>query len=467
MSTIERRKGGRGDVSGAPPSWSGIEGVEVESLAPGGAGLVRLASGEVGFVDGVLPGESVRVRSAGKVRGARRLELVEVVRASTERVSPACPHQRACGGCDWMHMSAAAQGRGHADIVRGLLARAVGSCPEPTVREAPTHHRTRARLVIHVERGRATLGFRERGSHALASIDDCQVLAPSLFAAARRLSTEVAIHVSAPSSARREDGRGIRGVAASGRAVDLQLAIAFGAGALPVVDLEASVDLGTAFFQAIDQAIRGSERWLAGAMVRSPGAREPARFGDPRAVQRGLDGLPMVAPSGGFAQSSDAGASLLAERTVALAAPQGRHVFELFSGSGTLSVELARHAASLTSVELEAAAVACARENLQARGLHATLRQGDAERTPIPAKAELVVLDPPRAGAAGAVAAIAAARPRDVVYVSCDPATLARDAAVLARAGYGIAALETLELFPETSHVETLCRFTRSRARER
>jgi 23S rRNA (uracil1939-C5)-methyltransferase len=146
--------------------------------------------------------------------------------------------------------------------------------------------------------------------------------------------------------------------------------------------------------------------------------------------------------------------------------PRPRHVVELFAGSGTLSVLLARGAVSFQSVEIDAEAAATARQNLEARELAAKVTVADADAFPIPHGATVVVLDPPRTGAPGAAKAIAASAARVVVYVSCDPATLARDLGILTGGGKGrfaITDVETFELFPQTSHVETVVRLERAR----
>jgi 23S rRNA (uracil1939-C5)-methyltransferase len=142
-------------------------------------------------------------------------------------------------------------------------------------------------------------------------------------------------------------------------------------------------------------------------------------------------------------------------------------VVELFAGSGTLSVLLGRDAASFLAVEIAPQAVDAARENLRARGLGADqgvkVTCADADAFAIPAAATVVVLDPPRAGAPGASQAIARSGARAIVYVSCDPVTLARDLAVLAdaKSRFAITDMETFELFPQTSHVETVVRLAR------
>jgi 23S rRNA (uracil1939-C5)-methyltransferase len=412
--------------------------VRVDRIAVGGAGVGRLADGAVVFVGGAAPGELVEVE-VDRSRKPARGSLVRVVEPSPDRVAPPCPHARECGGCDLMHLTGPAQAGAHAAIVRDAVAHATGLSTLPEVQthapSTPLGYRTRARLFARVERGRVRVGYRGAASHAVAVVEACLVLddaiAPLVGALPGLLDGAV--------------GEG-------------DVSIARGDGARPVVDLAWRGALPAAFWARVDERV-ASGAW-AGARVRLDGVAAPATFGDPRPVLAGPDGLPMRLAAGAFAQPSEAGAIALARRVAALAAPAGRHVLELFAGSGTLSVALAPGAASFTAVEIDADAAACARDNLAARGLAAKVAAADADAYPIPPKAEVVVLDPPRTGALGAAKALAASRAKTVVYVACDPPTLARDLAVLATK-FVLTDLETFELFPQTSHVETVARLAR------
>ncbi|NUP07050.1 MAG: class I SAM-dependent RNA methyltransferase [Polyangiaceae bacterium] len=422
--------------------------VTVESLAPGGEGVIRLPDGRVGFVHGVLAGERVRVavdRAAGKKLQARLLAVLE---PSADRVDPPCLHARRCGGCDWMHIAREAQASRHAEIVAGLVKRAVGAHPEIVAHtlSVDASLRSRARFALRCDHGVAKIGYRARGSHTLVDVDACLVLEAGLLEAARLVASWLG-------GDRRARGEG-------------EIGVAFGmrdGKRLPVVELTYDGEPPGSFFASADRAC-SSEGPLAGVRVALRGARQPITVGDPHPVATGFDGEPLVIATAGFAQPSDAGGTLLAERTRALASPDGAKVLELYAGSGTLSIGLCRGASSFASVEENADAVACARKNLTSRGLSGTLRVGDAESASIPRGLDVVVLDPPRAGAPRASAAIAAAKPKRIVYVSCDPPTLARDLAVMSKAGYGVSALETVELFSYTSHVETIALLTRGAA---
>ncbi|MFT3766767.1 MAG: methyltransferase [Minicystis sp.] len=442
-------RGGGGSRTQPPraPRAAVRETLRIESVAAGGDGVARLPSGAVVFVPRTAPGDVVEAEVITSTQPASG-RVLRVVEASAERVAPPCPYVDACGGCDLMHLAAAAQERAHAEIVRSAILRAIPGVTLPEIRvhgaPAPLAYRTRARLFLKTEkRGVVRVGYRAPGSHDLTAVDACLVLDPAV----------------APLLA--ELGEVLAGASGDGDAH-----VARGKEGRPVVSIAWRGELPASVWAAIDARVtRGA--W-AGARVVLHGAGQPASFGDPRPVIAGADAAPLVIAPGGFAQPSDAGAALLARRADELsrieAKPRPRHVVELFAGSGTLSILLAQGAASFTAVEIDEAACAAARENLTARALSAKVVTADADAFAIPPNTNIVVLDPPRTGARGAAKAIAASSARVVVYVACDPPTLARDLAVLTASGkLAITDVETFELFPQTSHVETVVRLERLR----
>jgi 23S rRNA (uracil1939-C5)-methyltransferase len=192
---------------------------------------------------------------------------------------------------------------------------------------------------------------------------------------------------------------------------------------------------------------------LAGVQLAIPGV-PPARIGDPRAVSMAVDG-PVFTPPGGFAQASEIGDRVLVDLVTKRANAEGLRVLELFAGSGNFTVSLARVAEHVTAVEIDAPSSNAARENVAARGLkNVKTVTADADSYAIPKETDVVVLDPPRAGARGAVAAINARRLKRVVYVSCDPSTLARDLKTLTN--YSVVSLDAVDIFPDTSHIESV-----------
>jgi 23S rRNA (uracil1939-C5)-methyltransferase len=429
--------------------------LRIDSLAAGGDGVGRLESGEVVFIPSTAPGERVEaaIDLGQKPAQGRVLQILE---RSPDRVEPPCPHVASCGGCDWMHLDVAAQERAHAAGVASSIAHAASGAEVPPVishaASSAMAYRTRARLFVKVERGRLRIGYRAQGSHEVVAIDACVVLDAALAPLLGDLPVVLA------------------GTTGEG---DAQ--IARGKSGLPVVDIAWRGEIPATTWAALDARVT-SGAW-AGARLRVEGSSLPAVFGDPRPFVEGADGSPLAIAAGGFAQPSDRGAAALARRVDELAwltsgAPgqgplwkeeRAHHVVELFAGSGTLSILLARDVASFNAIEIDADAAACARTNLAARGLDGKVTVADADAFAIPPRAEIVVLDPPRAGAPGAVKAIAASSARVVVYVACDPPTLARDLGVLLRSGFVLTPVETFELFPQTSHVETVVRLARSR----
>lgn len=378
-----------------------------------------------------------------------RGRLLRVIEPGPARVEPPCRFADACGGCDLMHLSPEAQRAAHRDIVLESLRRiaGIGALPDivthaaaaaaPGSAEPALAYRTRARLHARVHRGRVEVGYRAPGSHDLVPVDRCVVLVPELDALLAEL----------PPLLEGATGTGEISVARAGHR--------------PVVDVAWRGTLPAAFWSRLDERV-ASGRW-AGARAWLEGASAPASFGDPRPVIEGADGRPLVLAAGGFAQPSDAAATVLARRAAELVRRSGEPIgalVELFAGSGTLSILLAPLAARFVAVESDEASARAARDNLEARGLRAKVIAADAASYDL-ARADVVVLDPPRTGAREAAQRIAASHARAVVYVACDPVTLARDLAVLVAAGFTVTDVETVELFPQTSHVETLVRLTR------
>jgi 23S rRNA (uracil1939-C5)-methyltransferase len=415
--------------------------VEVVGIAKGGDGvgflMVEGGGWRAVLVAGAVPGDRVRaeVASSGGVLRARVLELLS---ASPLRVQPPCEDAGRCGGCDLMHLELAAQRRERRGILARALSGLMGDSPQLLVHEAASHtgYRSRARLGV-LARDRVVAGYRARRSRELVQVARCAVLEPEIESARAGLAGWL---------------EGSRGTG--------EASVYAGAGGMAAIELRWSGELAPTVFARAADAVR--ERRWAGASVWLDGAREPAIVGDARGYVRGSDGGPLWTAPAGFAQANPAMSAVLGRRVLQLARCDGERVVELFCGAGNFTVGLAPRTASLVAVESEAAAVAHARENLRSRSLSARLVCADANAFQIPAGTRLVVLDPPRTGAAGAARNIAASRARRVLLVSCDPATLGRDAAILAGSGrLRLTRVELFEMFPHTSQIEALAVFER------
>jgi 23S rRNA (uracil1939-C5)-methyltransferase len=241
---------------------------------------------------------------------------------------------------------------------------------------------------------------------------------------------------------------------------------------LAVVDLRwrGESDLPREVFARLESAVTAGA--IAGARVWDGDVKVPATIGDPTPWIRGADGAPLRLSPGGFSQASEEGNTRLARRVAELASelsPPDANVLELFAGAGNLTVMLARDR-RVTAVEAERDACAAARENLAARGLTARVVEADAAThaaAHLDRSVKLVVLDPPRTGARDVARALAGSRPPAVIYVSCDPPTLGRDLATLAEAGYTLSSVTAVEMFPQTSHVETIVALVRGGTKTR
>jgi len=196
---------------------------------------------------------------------------------------------------------------------------------------------------------------------------------------------------------------------------------------------------------------------VRGTVVTGAGARLVA--GDPTVRVALEPGLALEVPADVFTQVNPGANPSLVATVVALGAfAPGAHVLDLYCGAGTLSLPLARRGVTVLGIERSRVAVEAARANAaRLRLAAATFRADDVARAlagPLPGPLDAVVLDPPRTGAAAAVPALAALRPPRIVYVSCDPATLARDVRVLLGAGYRLGRVQPIDVFPQTYHVE-------------
>jgi 23S rRNA (uracil1939-C5)-methyltransferase len=410
----------------------------IAELSPGGAGVaIEEIDGErrAIFVPGVVTGERVRVEADFSRRPARA-RLLDVITPSVERRDRECRWCEECGGCDWMHLSVAEQARAHAAIVTSVLPLAFRET-EVIAHPAPMSvaYRTRARVHVDARRGRVLVGMYGRGSHDPVPVESCLVLDPVLD----RVRGSLAAWLEGAK------GRG-----------EAQIALGQpGTARKAVLDLRWNGELAAPVFGRLERAV--GDGTLAGARVFAGEVKVPARIGDPTPWIRGADGEPLRLAPGGFSQATEEGNAALAKRAAELAdmiAP-GAHTLELFAGAGNITVLLARTHA-VTAVEIVREACEAARANLSARGLSAKVACGDAATYAIAKDAKLVVLDPPRTGAKEIARTLASRPVPAVVYVSCDPPTLGRDLTILAEAGYRLDAVETFEMFPHTSHVETV-----------
>jgi 23S rRNA (uracil1939-C5)-methyltransferase len=419
--------------------------LRITSLAPGGDGVAHAdIDGErrAIFVPHAAPGDLATV-DVDPTRRPARGHLVAVVEPGPDRVVPACPWSTRCGGCDWMHVSLPAQTRAHVDQVRAALPASWRDVAiESHAAGAALAYRSRARVHVRCERGRVDVGMHEAGTHDPVAVDACAVLTPAVETARRSLAALF---------------DGCRGQG------DVQIAL--GAGGCAVLEVRWGGELAPAFFGRLEKMVQSTS--VAGARITEGDSTRPAVVGDPTPWMLGADDHPLRLAPGGFAQASEASNAALARHVAGVVAPlRADKAVELFAGAGNLTVVIASVVPDLVAVESSRSSCDAARANLAARSLHARIVEGDAEAYAWSPATRLVVLDPPRTGARAVAERLASSRVAHVVYVACDPQTLGRDLAVLAEGGaYEPRSVATFEMFPQTSHVETVVHLERTRAR--
>jgi 23S rRNA (uracil1939-C5)-methyltransferase len=411
----------------------------VERLSKSGDGVAQ-HGGRAVFVSGALPGEQVlaELTETGRVL---RAEVVEVLTASPARRTPPCALASTCGGCDWLHVQEATQLEQKQQIVVSALEH-LGKLDSssyallPTVTSSePLGYRRRA--VLHPAQG--ALGFFGRGSHTRVRVDACPALTKPL--------TDLPGRVAGLLGGALKDVEAVHLLECEGR-VALSLHVAERPRPRHREVLELLVRDGV-----VDGAVL-----LPGA-----GKGGPELFGQPVLEENGVLHRP-----DGFAQANAQVNRALVSQAVDLLDLQVQlTVLELYSGNGNFTLRLAECAGRVVAVESSAVSVQLAQEALRRRKTEGVrLVQGDCEKFAAGLVSEgqrfdRLLLDPPRTGAPGIGTWASKLRVARVVYVACDPASLARDAAELVRAGFAPVALQLFDLFPQTHHIEAVMAFAR------
>jgi len=419
----------------------------IEKAIYGGAGLAHEAGMAV-FVPFTLPGETVEARLTGGAATFGNAELIEVLEASPARVAARCAHFGACGGCQYQHSDYATQVAMKVEILRETLERAgLSELPEiqPHAAEA-WGYRNRIRLRVGVVDGELRIGYNRRGSNEMLPIRECPIAAPLLLKAAEAV-LRVATEVSAV-------GVWIREVAeieifANGDGSALQMTFFVRNG-------KAVIFRSFAGFcdrlKEIVPELSGAEVSLQAATGRK--AKQGVAWGTAGLKYRVADKEYWVS-RGGFFQVN----RFLVEELVRLvtAGRGGALAWDLYAGVGLFSRVLADSFAAVVGVETVAGDLATVLKGKGRLAVGATtaefLRGAIIQRE----RPDLIVMDPPRAGLGTEVCELLArVKAREMVYVSCDPTTLARDLNAMVDSGYTVKEVHMVDLFPQTFHLETV-----------
>ncbi len=425
---------------------------DIVALAHDGRGIARI-DGKAVFVAGALPGERVSLRIVKRRSQMDEAMLGEILTASPDRVVPRCPHFGVCGGCSLQHLEAGAQLAAKQAQLLEDLARIGRVTPDRVLaplRGPSWGYRRRARLGVKYvhKKGRVLAGFRERDKPYLADLETCDVLVPQLHDLPQRLAALVetlSVREHVPQ-------------------VEVAVGDAVTALVFRVMQTPSAADLERLARFAAAQAVR---------IFLQPGGLDTIRALD--AGGRPLDyaiaahDLRIEFGPADFVQVNAAINAAMIDLAIAeLAVEPGDRVLDLFCGLGNFTLPLARRAAQAVGVEGDAGLVAKARANAAANGLGNTafFTENLAEPASFGAWAatayDRVLLDPPRAGAREIVARMASWRPRRLVYISCHPGSLARDAGILVETqGFKLVAAGVMDMFPQTTHVESIAVFAR------
>ena len=424
--------------------------MDIEKLAFGGAGFGRV-EGKACFVPFTAPGDRIRVRIVREKRSYVEGELREVLVAGADRAHPPCPVFGTCGGCDWQHVTYERQLREKQHIFADTLWRIarvetdrvlpIAAAPEPY------GYRSRLQVKLRYVAGELHIGFFRAGSHFVVNIPDCCAVAHP------EINKLIA---------------GLRHCLAAAPEPDR----------IPQVDLAVGDDGGaTMIFHYIGDRRRETceflERsrhaWPAGtgiffqsgrkSSIVSLGGRDRLSY-RLSAVERDLE---LSFGAGGFSQVNYAQNQLLVKTALEWLKLAGQEkVLDLYCGNGNFTLPLAVSAANVVGLEIFEASIGDAVANARRNGLtNTSLLCVDAadeikRLTTAGEKFDIVLLDPPRTGAADLVGLLPALEPRHILYVSCDPPTLARDIAMLKKSGYDVVKSLPVDMFPQTYHTESI-----------
>ncbi|TAM92991.1 MAG: 23S rRNA (uracil(1939)-C(5))-methyltransferase RlmD [Rhodanobacteraceae bacterium] len=424
----------------------------IDDLSHDGRGVAHV-DGKTVFVADALPGERVRAKLVRRHRHFDEARVDEILTASPDRVAPRCRHFGVCGGCVLQHLAPAAQIAAKQNVLAQNFAR-IGHV-EPAHWLAPLTsdvwgYRRRARLSVkHVpKKGKTLVGFRERDPRFVADLVRCDVLDPAL-------------------------GERLDALGALLNALE-------GAASIPQIEFSAGDAARVLVFRHLQPLSSGDEEKMAAfgrehdfVIMLQPGGTDSVHALQPGSVELhyalpAYDLKLAFAPLDFVQVNAGINQKMIAHALELLRPEPTDRVLDLFCGIGNFSLPIARHAGHVCGVEGDAGLVERARANAAANGIgNAEFHLGDLAgqvRGSAWARAdwELILLDPPRSGAEELLKQLPGRSVRRVVYVSCHPASLARDAGTLVRVhGFTLEAAGVMDMFPHTAHVESIALFTR------
>lgn len=414
--------------------------LEVESLTYGRAGIARI-DGKVVFIEGTAPGDKIRATVSHDHGSYLQAELDEIVSPGDARIDAPCPIVDTCGGCPWQHIDYPAQLEAKQRNVIDALER-IGGFKNPPVAKVVPSPKTfgyRNRLKLRFDHGR--LGFYSAHSHQLVPVTDCMI-------------AEERVREALPEVEKFAAGLATRPVRVEVAERGTQSGI--------VVAVNCEGRLRKADAHRVKEVLADSTSAIRGVVMWGRGWRR--EWGNTKRVHRAASTDVTIATRGaGFGQVNSSANRALVERvTEAVGSMTGKSLLDLYAGAGNFTLPLARTAGRVLAIESDASSVEAGMESATRAGL----ANVEFEQLTVEAylagrrreKFDRVLVNPPRSGLRANTAAIAQLGAPVLVYVSCNPTTLARDLAVAAQHGYALTDVMPVDLFPHTFHVETVCR---------
>ncbi|MDX1454164.1 MAG: 23S rRNA (uracil(1939)-C(5))-methyltransferase RlmD [Gammaproteobacteria bacterium] len=426
----------------------------IEDLSHDGRGVARIEGGKTVFVSGALPGETVTFVRRKKHRRFDEGEATEIENPSPDRVEPECPHFGVCGGCSLQHLAPAAQIDAKQKVLADNFERLGKVDPESWLEPLIADqwgYRRRARLGVKwvKKKGKVLVGFRERHAPFIAELESCKVIAPEI---GEKLT---------------DFGELIGALSIPDRIPQLEVSVAENATAVVVRhldpltedDLSKLADFGREHGIRFYLQSKGPDT----IVPLEPDADTPLRYSIP-AESLAFEFLPSD-----FIQVNASLNNAMVAHALGLLELQGTEsVLDLFCGLGNFTLPLARHAATVTGVEGDDGLVNRARDNARANGLGnvdfhvANLFEPIEDFEWARRQYDVLVLDPPRAGAEAVCHSVERFAADTILYVSCHPGSLARDAGILVNEkGYRLVKAGVMDMFPHTAHVESIALFRR------
>lgn len=421
--------------------------VTIEKLVHGGSGLARLETGQAVFVPGVLPGERVIVSIKKKRKGVLEADLIGIVTPSPDRILPPCEGEKQCTGATWPHIAYPAQLRYKQEILLDTLLRIGGITPRQPLPILPSprtdHYRLRTQFSVRTVGGARRIGFFRQGSYDLIEVENAFLIHPLIDKALKairslsgRLPLLTEVHINATPS---------------GEAHVLLLSEQE---EYPAMDSFFS-DLKKAVPEVI--GITGFSR-----------RKKAFSFGKNRLALE-VESLKLLATEGNFFQVNWEQNRNMVKTVLDFAELRGREtVLDLYCGIGNFALPLAKQTKQVIGIESGYSAIEDARENAALNNIHNVefiaddMQKGLKTLIQRKTRADVIVLDPPRAGATlKTLERVLAFVPQKIIYVSCNPATLARDLKFFHLFGFRLDRLQPIDMFPYTYHIECVAEMVR------